>query len=459
MAERTYMTDVYLREQDSIITSIGPGADGSTRIVELDRSIFAPEAGGQSCDTGMIGPCPVTHVREKDGRLLHTVTDPECGLRTGDRVHTSIDWERRFDNMQRHSGEHIFSGVFHSLYGGVNRGFHMGAHYMTIDISLEGAAGSVASGQRAGTEGRSGGLTWKMVKKAEYEANRIIWQDLPVQVLHFDTKAEAAEMPLRKELTIERDITVVMIGTPAAPADCVACCGTHPSSTGQVGLLKAYKVEPNKGMYRVYFEAGARAFREYEEHFDTLTALGNDLSAGPGDLMAKYAARREKQNEIHDRLRRLTHEIITREAASIKAALTGRSEGPGRSGQPGENIQNRRSGRAGQNMQNGQGGEPAGIHGATGTSLVRDYDLLSIDDLMSLGHSLEGSIPGLLCLFHRPSHTVLLFSDSAECGKLVRDNAAVFGGRGGGSRNFARAIFNKNEDAGLFADAISKLLR
>ncbi len=405
--ERLFKANVYLKECGAVVTGVYdcPASKGGPEdlAVTLDRTVFFPTGGGQSCDTGTLGAFPVAEVYEKDDEIYHVVKGAAGKLAVGDTVECAIDWARRFDNMQRHCGEHILSGVFYQLYGGVNRGFHMGEDYMTIDISLE--------DDPAYTE-----LTWEMAKAAELGTNRVIWQDLPVVARHFDTKEEAEAFPMRKKLAIERDITIVTIGDPMQPADSVACCGTHPAHTGQVGLVKLYKVEPNKGMFRVYFEAGERAFRQYGERYEVLTRLEKDLSAGFPDLMTKYDARNEKQKAVRDRLYHLTKKVLEQEAAAIEPHL----------------------------------GEPA---------FLREYEILTLDDLLALGRSLQGKIPHILFLVHRPSHTVLLFSDTAHCGRLVKDNAPVFGGKGGGGKDNARALFTKKDDADMFVDAVEKLLR
>ena len=412
MTHKSFRDDVYLKELDAVVTSIAlsPKRAGCL-LVTLDRTVFFPTGGGQSCDLGTLAGLPVIDVFEDADEIVHVVQLADTAavsasaspLQAGDQVHIAIDWARRFDNMQRHCGEHILSGIFYGLYGGVNRGFHMGDDYMTIDISLE--------DDPAFTE-----VTWEMAEKAELETNRVIWQNLPVTTFHFDTREEAEKMPLRKKLAIERDITIVTIGDPSKPADSVACCGTHPATAGQVGLVKLYKVEPNKGMFRIFFEAGERAFRQYQQTFDTMTALEKDLSAGTGDLMKKYLARKEKNHEVRDRLYKLTKTVSASESARILAAA------------------------------------------ATGEDRF-SYEILSLDDLMELGRSLTGHNPGLLFLVHEPSLTALLFSDSADCGRLVKDNVAVFSGKGGGGKQFARAIFSRPDDLDTFIDAIRKLRR
>ena len=117
--------------------------------------------------------------------------------------------------MQRHCGEHILSGVFYSLFGGVNRGFHMGHEYMTIDISLE-------------EDPKKKDITWEDALAAQLEANKVIWSDAPVTVIRFDSRDKAEKMPLRKALAFDEDISIVCVGSVENAADCVACCGTHP---------------------------------------------------------------------------------------------------------------------------------------------------------------------------------------------------------------------------------------
>lgn len=407
---KTFEINRYLSELQSNILEVVPLSPPSEdeALLILEETIFFPGGGGQSCDLGTINGHEVTKVFEKDGEIYHQVKAKESNIVGGDlspgtSCLMKIDWDRRFDNMQRHCGEHILSGICYRLWGGVNRGFHMGDDYMTIDISLE-----------DNPEFKE--VTWEMVLEAELEANKVIWQDLPVVYRHFDTKADAEGMPLRKELTIEKDITIVSIGDLDNPADSVACCGTHPSTAGQVGLIKMYKVEPNKGMFRIYFDAGRRAFMGYRDRFEVLSKLERDLSSGFKDLMDKYQAKQDKNKEVRDRLYHLTKDVLEKEKASILEDLT-------------ESHHTYR------------------------------YEALTVDDLIELGRSLEGSIPGLLHLVHSPTNTLLLFSDKLDCGKLVKDNVQVFNGKGGGNKKFARGIFNRSDDLNLFIDAVEKLSR
>lgn len=403
---RLFKQDVYMKTAKAQITSVSSKA-GKT-LITLDQTIFFPTGGGQSCDKGTIENINVLDVYEKDDEIYHQIEGTENVLKLGQTVFLQLDWNHRFDNMQRHCGEHILTGIFHEKFGGVNRGFHMGDQYMTIDISLEGNS-------------EFDKITWDMAKQAELAANNLIWQNLPVITRHFDNKRNAENLPLRKPLAIDEDITIVCVGSIENPSDCVACCGTHPSTAGQVGLIKVYKVESNKGMFRIYFEAGKRALEKYQMQFDILTTLENQLSSGTEDLMDKYKAQQEKNKEARTQLHLLKKEVIKREVVDIKSLMTSSHQ-----------------------------------------LITRAYNLLSGDDISAIARELSDSIPKILFLIHKPTLTVFLCSSSKsqiDCGKLVKDNASIYGGKGGGNKTLARAIFNKEEYIDVFIDLIEKHLR
>ena len=409
--QRLFKEDVYMKEAEAVITSLAE-ANGRRTAVTLDKTIFFPTGGGQSCDKGTIAGFQVVDVYEdeKADDIVHVLdcspADIEglAAYKEQNGVQLILDWEHRFDNMQRHCGEHILSGMFFREYGGVNRGFHMGDQYMTIDISLEAMPEFTT-------------ITWEMAKHVEECANEAIWQNQPVITRHFDTKKEAENLPLRKALALEKDITIVCVGSVENPADCVACCGTHPATAGQVGLIKIFKVESNKGMFRIYFEAGKRAFLKYQNELDTLTTLANSLSAGTDDVLSKYHAQVEKNKESRNQLHFLKKEVIARETADMAEAL-----------ERGENV--------------------------------RRYHILSLDDLTVLAREVSPHAKKIAFLVHEPSYTVFLVSDgSVDCGKLVKDNAQIYGGKGGGNKTTARAIFTKDEYVDTFIDLIEKHLR
>lgn len=405
--KKLYQQDVYLKNCTACVLS------AKEDLVVLDQTVFFPTGGGQSCDLGTINGLPVTEVFEQDHLVYHRLDQP-ADFQEGSQVSCSIDWPRRFDNMQRHCGEHILSGICYQLFGGVNRGFHMGQDYMTIDISLE-ADPSVTE------------ITWEMAKKAELAANEVIWSNAPVTTRRFDTRQEAEQMPLRKALAIDEEISIVCVGDVKNAADCVACCGTHPASAGQVGLVKLYKVEHYKGMFRIYFEAGKRALLDYDRKHDLITHLGNHFSAGPDDLSDKIKVREEKAKLVKNELHTLRESVIHARIEAIREDL--------------HDFQ-------------------AGSSAEKGSILVYEYKDLKTDDLLKIGRPLIKEIQKLLIILSESDHTALLFSDgTVDCGKLVKENASIYNGKGGGNATSARAIFPKREGLDTFIDLIEKHLR
>lgn len=405
---KLYQQDVYLKECRARVLRV----EGDLAI--LDQTVFFPTGGGQSCDTGTIDGRPVTEVFEKEDLVYHRL-DQVTGLSPGQEAICSINWEHRFDNMQRHCGEHILSGICYRLFGGVNRGFHMGQDYMTIDISLE-EDPSVKE------------ITWEMAKEAELRTNEVIWSNAPVTTRHFETRQEAEKMPLRKALAIDEEISIVCVGDVNDAADCVACCGTHPSTAGQVGLVKLYKVEHYKGMFRIYFEAGKRALLDYEKKHDLVTILGNRFSAGADDLMDKIRSREEKNKAVKNELHTLRQSVIQSRIGEIRSRLA--------------------------DLQQKTPSE------ATSSILIYEYGDMKTEDILNIGKPLIQELSKLLVLVSSRDNTALLFSNgTVDCGKLVKENASIYNGKGGGKATSARAIFPKREGLDTFLDLLDKHLR
>lgn len=401
---KLYNDNVYLSECTATVTDV------TEKGVILDRTIFFPEGGGQSSDIGTLinssdeTTYPVTHASETGDTIIHEISNHN--LQVGDKLICRINWPHRFDNMQRHCGEHLLSGAMYKLFGGVNRGFHMGEHFMTADINLE--------KDPSFTE-----VTWEMAMEAEELVNSYIWQDLPVKAEEFSTGEEASKMPLRKELAVDEDVRVVTIGNDDVIADCVACCGTHPTSTAQIGLLKIYKVEKNKGMFRIYFEAGKRAMEDYRAKHDILTALSNRYSTGIDELTDKIEKQEKRHEETKNTLNKLRNVLISQKTEEIKKELS------------------------------------AGV-----PFISRFYDEFTPEDIMKIGKHILQDINGLVVAGDLNTNTLILFSDGTnDCGKLVKDNAGVYNGKGGGRKDNARALFPDYDSMMLFTDALEKLLR
>lgn len=398
--EKYYQHDVDCHELNGRIEAIQN--DGkSTRII-MDRTVFFPTGGGQPCDTGTIVTPDGTSVSVVDvqedkesGIISHTIEiDPSetDALQVGMTVTQKLNEDRRRVNTQRHTGEHILTGAFIQLFGGANKGFHMGGEYVTIDMDYDGKK-----------------LTEEQVRAAEKMANEVIWANLPVTVSTFPNREEASVMPTRKPVTQDGEITIVTIGDLESPHDCVACCGTHFHRTGEVGLIRIHKFEPNKGMNRIYFECGDRALESMQSDDTILRSVQERFSAGSHDLLQKMDIRDEKEAELRQDCTGLRQYYRDREMARITSLL----------------------------------------HRDTPDFYQDSFTLVSPDDLLKLGFAImeDEAAPALMALVHRPSHTVLLFSDgSRNCGALVKEHAKSLGGRGGGRPDQARALM-PNEDA------------
>ena len=401
--ERLYQKDVYLREADLTVTEVREYK--GKQQVACESTIFFPEGGGQLCDLGMLDGVAVTDVKEdkETGTVWHTVADA-LGFETGKTVKAVLDWQRRFDHMQMHCGEHILSGRFHELFGVENHGFHMGEDYMTIDMLAKDGSP----------------ITDEMIAKAELAANEVIWRNVPVVTTWFDTAEEALSMPVRKEIKFGEDISVVTVGSVDAPLDCCACCGTHPSTTGQVGLVTVLKAENYKGMTRMTIKAGRPAFEEARTRSKIASQLAQKYSTEVSTLLDREAANDAKNDEVR------------RELSELKSALSKQEEEKLREALP----------------------------KAEGSLAVFRYPLMSADDLQSMARKAEDIFTKPSALFSEKDKTVVLATPGTPAaGQLVKDYAGMYGGKGGGSRNLARAIFSKKADAELFMDLIEKHLR
>jgi len=262
MTNRLYYTDPYSREFDASIVRVD--REDTRCRVRLDRTFFYPTSGGQPFDTGLLGRFQVVDVvDEDDGDVSHIVTGPHptepANLQPGQTVHGSIDWPRRFDHMQQHTGQHVLSAAFDRLFGNRTVGFHLGADASTIDVARE--------------------LTPADLTKAESEANRIVWEDRHVSV-RFVTAAEAGQLPLRKEPVRSGTLRIIEIDS----FDLSACGGTHVARTGEIGLIALSAWERFKGGQRLTFHCGGRALARLRSLRDTSAAAARLLSVAGHEL-------------------------------------------------------------------------------------------------------------------------------------------------------------------------------
>ena len=278
MTHRLYYDQSYLTEFDSAVTACRP-ADGEYEVA-LRESAFYPTSGGQPFDTGCLiadgKTLPVTDVRvDKEGEVWHRVSGL---LAPGTDVHGRIDWERRFDHMQQHGGEHMLAGAAYELFRGTTVGLHLGKEDSSIDVTLPGGCTHLTDAERT---------------ELETLVNRRIQQDAPVRCW-FPDKEELKTLPLRKAPTVSEHIRIVAFGD----YEMVACGGTHPSSAGQIGLVKILSVTPAKGKARIAFLCGMRAFRYLDACQKAAEACGALLSCKVAELTDAVGKLREKNAEL-----------------------------------------------------------------------------------------------------------------------------------------------------------------
>ena len=289
MTEKLYYQDSFIQTFIATVTACQPDKSGWT--VLLDRTAFYPEGGGQPADHGVLDGVNVTDTREKDGEILHFCDKP---LTVGETVEGTIDFTRRFDFMQQHSGEHIVSGILCEKFKCDNVGFHIGHELVTIDFNAE--------------------LSTEDVEIVEKLANQYIWEDHPIQIGYpSSTELENLEYRSKKALTGQ----VRIVSWPGA--DCCACCGTHVRSSGQVGLVKLISCQKFREGVRIEMAAGNRALRWINTVAAQNTRVSQLLSAKPD---ATAAAVERLQKELYALRGRVT-ELEERDFARLAAEYAG----------------------------------------------------------------------------------------------------------------------------------------
>jgi alanyl-tRNA synthetase len=286
MTDRIYYTDAYAREFEAhVVGSVD--IDGRPAVL-LDRTAFYPSSGGQPFDLGTLGDARVVDVIDRDdGTIAHVIDGRAAGTVTG-----RIDWERRFDHMQQHTGQHVLSAAFDQATSARTVSFHLGADRSTIDLSRDLSANEIARG--------------------ELEANRIVWENRPVSV-RFVSDAEAASLQLRKEPKRTGTLRVVEV----EGFDRSACGGTHVRATGEIGLIAITSWEKYKGGVRLEFVCGARALSAFNALRDNMAATIRQLSVLPTELPDAIARLQAESRDLQKRLRSNQERLAGFEAGAI----------------------------------------------------------------------------------------------------------------------------------------------
>ena len=370
MTNRLYYTDAY---RTTFSASVVDRSDDGLRIY-LDETAFYPTSGGQQHDRGLLGSMTVVDVVDEEDRIAHVLSLPLDAART--RLDGLIDWNRRFDHMQQHTGQHLLSAVFEDLFGAKTLSVHFGPDYSTLDVDAESISRTqlVAGGERA---------------------NAIVAEGRPVSVTFEDS---AAASGLRKAPDRAGTLRIVSI----AGIDRSACGGTHVRSTSEIGTVLLRSVEKVRKSTRIEFVCGLRAVRRARKDFESLAAIGASLSASLDDAAGLVAAQSERLKEGDNARKKLEKDLAVFRARERYDAATVDANG-------------------------------------VRTIVVRDAGSIDeLRALAQAAFSLP-KVVVVGALNSPPSVLVAASEDSGvDAGKLLKERLAAAGGRGGGSPRLAQ---------------------
>ncbi len=390
--ERLYYTECYLREFDARVVSVEPAGNGFR--VFLDRTAFYPDSGGQPSDHGTLGGQPVRDVVDEGEAIVHLLdATPES-----DHVKGEIDWKRRFDHMQQHTGQHVLSAAFERTGQYKTVSFHLGAEVSSIDLD-------------------SDRLGERQLEEAEALANQIVFEDRPVRIL-FRSAEEASGLALRKPTERTGDIRLIEV----EDFDLSACGGTHVSRAGAIGIIALRRFERMKGLTRVEFLCGGRALRAARNDFRTLTESARLFSGAASELPALINKQAEELRAVTRTRLKQAEKLAEYQAAELLR------EAPEHNGR----------------------------------KLVRHVvPADGLIDAKMLAHSICAH-PNAVALIGEPGNPAKLFfgqsqGSSAHMGEILKKAVAKVGGKGGGAHDFAQGgglSEDKLEEALSFAESL-----
>lgn len=387
--KKLFYEDVYLNEWSAdIIESIEK--DGKFNVV-LSETAFYPEGGGQPSDTGEIDGVRVIEVYEEDERIYHVLETKPVNI----KVFCRLDLNRRFDLMQQHTGQHLFSAVFYNKYKGETSSFHLGDDYISVDISIN-------------------DMDPGMARDVENTANDYIFKNIDV-ITHVTDINGLKNFPLRKlpPAGENSEIRIVEIDK----IDFSPCCGTHVKRTGEIGLIKIIKTEKYKGSTRVYLKCGMRALYDYQNKTDLALNLGKYLSVPEGEILKRVENEGLEIKALQKQLIELKENLNEFEAVEF--------------------VKNNSSDKACIIFDDKNLGELQ--------SFAR-YILSKKDYMLIFGSSSDKKV-------------LLASSGNLniDCGKLLKEHLSKFSGRGGGGPRQAQAAFENLNDMKAFVEFIKNI--
>lgn len=299
--ERLYYNDSHLIEFEARVVDVTERVSGWTAVI-LDRTAFYPTGGGQPSDTGVLnGSRVVECIDDGDNGVLHVVQGATPAR--GAIVKGRIDWPRRLDYIQQHTGQHILSQAFVTLFNAPTRSFRVLEQSCEIDIALANP-------------------TTEVIERAVELANNVIWEDRGITIRNV-TAEEASQLPLRKETAREGELRLIEIDG----FDLTPCGGTHAYRTGEVGMIAVRTWERAKGLVRIEFVAGVRALADYRKANKSAREIAALFSAGRDDTPPLAVQMIEENKDLHRRVRILEESAATGEADKLFAESAAREDG------------------------------------------------------------------------------------------------------------------------------------
>lgn len=388
MARLLYYESPRTAEWQTDVTSVAQ-KEGKYHVT-LGETNFYPEGGGQPSDRGSIEGISVEHVYEQDGEVYHVLPSAPAGK----QVTCRLDYARRFDLMQQHTGQHLLSAVMFNKYGWETSSLHMGEEELSIDVQTP-------------------DVTPEALREIEDEANQVVTRDLEVKT-HVVTAEEAKQFPNRKIPPTAGVIRIVEIST----HDFSPCCGTHVSRTGEIGLIKIVGTQKMKSEMRLYFKCGGRALKDYQAKQDILTKLSQLFKADQGKLLARIEAQDAQAKAQWKELTDFKEKLLKAEAAELAGAATTPVI------------------------------RKAYEDKSFNELLTLSKYLLQAGDFILI----LSSLPEKRLLLARSEKF------GVDCGKLMKEHLAAFKGKGGGKPAFANGGFDSVEDLQKFEEFAAEKL-
>lgn len=419
--ERLYYNDSHLIEFEARVIDKTERVSGWTAVT-LDRTAFYPTGGGQPSDTGTLNGLRVVEcIDNEDEGVLHVIQGRAPDL--GATVQGRVDWSRRLDHMQQHTGQHILSQAFVTLFNAPTRSFRVLDQSCEIDVDLANPATEI-------------------IERAVELANNVIWEDRPITIRNV-TPEEAAELPLRKDPAREGELRLIEV----EGFDLTPCGGTHAHRTGEVGMIAVRHWERAKGLTRIEFVAGVRALADYRRANKTARDVAALYSSGRDDAAKLTSRVLDENKDLHRRVRALeeisasveANELLSEAVKSVPPAVAGGSSGSDREAveeSPGLSARRDTPGSETKTVP-----DPAGV--TEPRIITKVFDNRDAESLKHLAQALIAHNGVIALLGSRDQDTArLVFARSADAtgdmNALMKQACEMLDGRGGGRPDMAQ---------------------